>query len=94
MPEPEFADDAQRLALGDGDVDMLHGADDAAPRGELDGQVADIEQREGAVMARASRAPLRVDDVAQAVAQQIEAEHGDHQRQRRERRRSTIRPTP
>src|ERR1044072_5814260 len=30
---------------------------------------------------RASRAPLRIDDVAQAVAQQIEAEHRDHQRE-------------
>src|SRR3954451_19631844 len=28
-----------------------------------------------------SRPPLRVDDVAQAVAEEVEAEHGDHQRQ-------------
>src|SRR5882757_4936507 len=33
-----------------------------------------------------SRPPLRVDDVAQAVAEQIEAEHRDHQRQTREQR--------
>src|SRR6186713_575040 len=30
---------------------------------------------------KASRAPLRIDDVAQPVAQQIEAEHRDHQRE-------------
>src|SRR5438128_5028035 len=35
---------------------------------------------------RPSRPPLRVDDVAQAVAEQIEAEHRDHQRQPREQR--------
>src|SRR6266850_4806266 len=28
-----------------------------------------------------SRAPLRIDDIAQAVAQQVEAEHRDHQRE-------------
>src|SRR6478735_929783 len=33
-----------------------------------------------AVMPISSRAPLRIDDVAQTVAEQIEAEHGDHQR--------------
>src|SRR4051812_9920285 len=31
-----------------------------------------------------SRPPLRIDDVAQAVAEQIEAEHRDHQRETRE----------
>ena len=40
-----FADDAERLALLDGDVDVLHRAHDAAPGGEFDGQVFDIEQR-------------------------------------------------
>src|SRR5262249_44993609 len=33
-----------------------------------------------------SRAPLRIDDVAQAVAEQVEAEHRDHQRGAREER--------
>src|SRR5258708_38124289 len=33
---------------------------------------------------RPSRPPLRIDDVAQAVAEQIEAEHRDHQREARE----------
>src|SRR4051812_6970367 len=33
-----------------------------------------------------SRPPLRVDDVAQAVAEQVEAEHRDHQRQPRKQR--------
>src|SRR5438132_7015834 len=35
---------------------------------------------------RPSCPPLRVDDVAQAVAEQIEAEHRDHQRKPREQR--------
>ena len=39
-----FADDAERLALADGNVDVLHGFDDAAPRGEFDREVADVEQ--------------------------------------------------
>src|SRR5438552_17065111 len=34
-----------------------------------------------AVMLGLSRPPLRIDDVAQAVAKQVEAEHRDHQRQ-------------
>ena len=67
---------------------------DAAPGGEFDRQVADVEQRDALVMASASRPPLRIDDVAQAVAEQVEAEHRDHQRQARETARSTIRPTP
>src|SRR5712672_1235797 len=33
-----------------------------------------------------SRPPLRVDDVAQPVAEQVEAEHRDHQRGAREER--------
>ena len=31
--------------FGDGDIDVLHRLDDAAPGGELDGEVADVEQR-------------------------------------------------
>ena len=34
-----------RLALGDGDVDVLHRAHDAAAGRELDGEVVDVEQR-------------------------------------------------
>src|SRR5215212_11573490 len=33
-----------------------------------------------------SRPPLRIDDVAQAVAEQVEAEHREHQRQPRKQR--------
>src|SRR5215207_3528762 len=35
---------------------------------------------------RSSRPPLRIDDVAKAVAEQVETEHRDHQRQPREQR--------
>ncbi|MGY3449619.1 hypothetical protein ACVILH_001961 [Bradyrhizobium sp. USDA 4353] len=42
-----FADDRERLALGDGDVDMLHRLDDAAAGGEFDREIANIEQRLG-----------------------------------------------
>ena len=45
LPDPEFADNAERLALGDGDVDVLHRAHDAAPGGELDGEILHPEQR-------------------------------------------------
>src|SRR5688500_12936168 len=40
--------------------------------------------RGGQSLNRSSRPPLRIDDVAQAVAEQIEAEHREHQRQARE----------
>src|ERR1700748_547065 len=33
-----------------------------------------------------SRPPLGVDDVAEAVTEKVEAEHGDHQREAREQR--------
>ncbi len=39
-----LADNAERLALGHGNIDMLHGFDDAAPGGEFDGEIADVEQ--------------------------------------------------
>ena len=114
-----LADDGERLALGDGDVDVLHRFDDAAAGGEFDGEVLDVEQRLGghgclpnknvennpmhsrtmhwnfieefssgynycAVQPEPSRPPLGVDDVAQAVAEEVEAEHGDHQSEARE----------
>ncbi len=41
-----LADDRQRLALGDGDIDVLDGAHDAAPGLELDREVTDVEQRQ------------------------------------------------
>src|ERR1700692_2358720 len=39
-----------------------------------------------AVMLLPSRPSLRIDDVAQTVAEQVEAEHRDHQREAREQR--------
>src|SRR3954462_3726954 len=39
----------------------------------------------GSAVMPASRAPLRIDDVAQAVAQGVEAEHRDHQRRTRKK---------
>ena len=81
MPEPDSPTMPTRLALGDGDVDVLHRAHDAAAGGELDGEVVDVEQRDARSWL-ASGAPLRIDDVAQAVAEQVEAEHRDHQRER------------
>ena len=40
-----LADDAERLALGHGDVDVLHRLDDAAAGGEFHGEIVDVEQR-------------------------------------------------
>src|SRR6185503_18181083 len=42
--------------------------------------------RDGQSQRQPSRPPLRIDDVAQAVAEQVEAEHRDHQRQPRKQR--------
>src|SRR5215475_9392313 len=38
------------------------------------------------MLSQPSRSPLRIDDIAQAVAEQVEAEHGHHQRKAREQR--------
>ena len=50
-----LADDADGLALGDGDVDVLDRAHDAAPRREFDGEIADVEQRAARVMVHVRR---------------------------------------
>jgi hypothetical protein len=39
-----LADNAERLALGDADVDVLHRLDDAAPGREFDGEIIDVEK--------------------------------------------------
>jgi hypothetical protein len=41
-----FADYAERLAFGEAQIDVPHGGDGAAPRGEFDGEVAHFEQRQ------------------------------------------------
>ena len=75
-----LTDDTNRLALADTHVDVLHRAHHAAPGAELDGEVRDIEQRHGLCHSASSRAPLRIDNVAQPISEQVEAEDGDHQR--------------
>jgi hypothetical protein len=40
-----FADDAERLALGHRDIDVLHRFHDAAPGGEFHREIVDVEQR-------------------------------------------------
>ncbi len=67
MPEPEFADDADGFALGDGQIDVLDRAHGAAPGVEFDGQVAHVEQRQRLVFVvrdvrfSMSGPPLRID---------------------------------
>src|SRR4029077_1702379 len=46
LARPRFADNTDGLALGDGEIDLLHRRDDAAAGLELDGEVADVEQRD------------------------------------------------
>src|SRR5436309_14184083 len=41
-----LADDADGLTLGDGEIDVLDRAHDAAARGKLDRQALDVEQRD------------------------------------------------
>ena len=45
-----FTDNGQRLAFGDGEIDMLDRAHGAAPRGELDGEVMHREQRQRTIV--------------------------------------------
>src|SRR5262245_29260037 len=55
------------------------------PRRVVNSTVRSRTSRSGiAVIAAPSSPPLRVDDVAQAIAEQVEAEHGDHQCEARE----------
>ena len=56
-------------------VERVHGA---AAGAELDAEIVDGEQRNG-VRGPVSCPPLRIDDVAQPVAHQVEAEHRGHQ---------------
>src|SRR5688572_25109334 len=55
------------------------------PRRVANSTVRFLMSRSGwAVMPASSIAPLRIDEIAHAVAEQVEAEHRDHQRQARE----------
>ena len=44
LPQPEFADDRQRLARGDVEVDAVDRLDDALPRVEPGAEVFDLEK--------------------------------------------------
>ncbi len=81
MPEPDLPTIADGLAFVDGHIDVLDGAHDAAPRSEFDSQILHVEQRQTlagchqrfgliGVFSHGSRPPLRIDDIAQAVAEQ------------------------
>src|SRR5580700_5301641 len=57
------------------------------PRRVANSTVRSLTSSSGcAVILRPSRSPLRIDDIAQAVAEQVEAEHRDHQCEAREQR--------
>ncbi len=80
LARARLADDAEHLAFVERQADAVDGAQHAAVRRELDVQVFDLEQRP----CRSSALELRVERVAQAVAQQVEREHGDQDREARE----------
>ena len=56
LPQPEFADQAQRAAALQGEVDAVDGAHGAVVGGEADGQPLELQQRCGhsAALARAA----------------------------------------
>ena len=87
-----LADQRQRLAAPQLEADAVERAHGAAAGAELDAEILD-GSRDGAVIAvmASSCPPPRVDDVAQPVAHQVEAEHRRHQHQRRGTARPTIR---
>ena len=64
-----FADDGDGLAGVDVEIDALHGVEDAVAGAEADVEVADRRER-----VRSMSAVLRVEGVAQAVADEVEAE--------------------
>ena len=67
-----LADDPERLAGRDVERDAVDSVHGAAPRPELDVQVLD---RESGARPLATPAQLRVERLAQAVADQVEPEH-------------------
>ena len=75
-----LADDPERLARRDVERDPVDGVDRPALGPELDLQVLDVE-RSGSL---GTASELRVEGLAQAVADQVEAEHGDDDRRARD----------
>ena len=73
-----LAHDPERLAGRDVERDAVDGVDRAALRPELDAQVVDGR---GAARSSDTAAELRVECLAQPVADQVEAEHGEHDRE-------------
>ncbi|KMS64599.1 hypothetical protein BVRB_018640, partial [Beta vulgaris subsp. vulgaris] len=67
-----FADHAQELAFLDGEVDAIDRAERPAMGLELDREIADFQQRH---CSRPSALQLRVERIAQPVAEQVEGQH-------------------
>ena len=71
LPQPDLADDASVSPLPSGQVDAVEHMDGAVERVEVERVVPDLEQS-----AHRLTAP-GIEDVAQPVAEQVEAEHGE-----------------
>ena len=95
LPEPDSPDDAEGLALLQGERDPVDGLDGAAAGGERDVEVLDLEQGAGARRSRAhSLISVTSKYGAEPVADQVEAmrseEHGSGREDRRARRWSDL----
>ncbi len=84
LPQPELADDRQRLTRGKRKADAVDGFHRAVTQIEIGAQVLDGKQRHGRAVLHfrlfgghrhALIAQPRIEDVAQRVAEQVGAEH-------------------
>ena len=76
LPQPELADDAQRLAAVDGEVHAVDRANHAVVGPEVGLQSADLEQP----LSHASHDAARIERIAQAVADEVDGEHREEDR--------------
>ena len=81
LSRARLANDAQHITRIQRQADALDGMQHAAARGELDGQVFDFEQGHGGASAFESAFEFGVECVTQTVAEQVESQYGDQNRQ-------------
>ncbi len=90
LPTARLAHDAEGLAALEREGDAAHGLGGAALGLQADVEVVDFEEAWGwprvlvVAMSLTSRAEARIEQVAQAVAQQVQAQHRQRDRHARE----------
>ena len=79
LPQPDSPTTQTRLAATDGEVDAVDRLHDAVVGGEMGLEPPDLEQRVRSASASIT-SPSRIERVAQAVADEVDGEHGQEDR--------------